>query len=204
VEKTAVLVLDDHRVFTDLFEVTLSLQPDLACVAVAHTAAEGLVRAAATAFAVAVVDLHLPDAGGLDVIPRLLAVAPHARIVVLTGHPRADLADRALAAGAVGFLGKDAPLARILAAIRHARPGAPVVEVPPRPARVELTHRELDVLRELGQGRDAARAATSLGISLHTARGHIKAVMAKLGAHSQLEAVVSAERLGLISVGSRY
>ncbi|MBL8925986.1 MAG: response regulator transcription factor [Pseudonocardia sp.] len=202
--RTPVLLLDDHRVFTDLLEVSLGLQPDLCCVAVAHTAREGLAKAAAVDFAVAVVDLQLPDAGGLDLIPQLLALRPQARIVVLTAHPRPDLAERAVAAGVVAFLGKDAALARILDAVRHAGPGHPVVGAAPRPSRVDLTHREFDVLRELGQGRDAARIAASLGISLYTTRDHIKSVMAKLGVHSQLDAVVSAERLGLITLGARY
>ncbi|GAA0909041.1 hypothetical protein GCM10009558_097410 [Virgisporangium aurantiacum] len=71
-------------------------------------------------------------------------------------------------------------------------------------SRVDLTDREFDVLRQLGQGRDASRAAAALGISLHTARDHIKGLLAKLGAHSQLEAVVAAQRLGLITIGTRY
>lgn len=201
-----VLLLDDHRVFTDLLELSLGLQPDLECVAVAHTVHEGLVKAAAVEFAVAMIDLQLPDGGGLELIPRLRELRPEARVVVLTAHPRADLADRALAAGAVAFLGKDSPLARILRAVRTADTAHPVVEAQSRrPAeQIGLTPRELDVLRELGQGLDANRIAVSLGISVHTTRDHIKSVMAKLGVHTQLDAVVSAERLGLLTLGSRY
>jgi two-component system response regulator DesR len=90
--------------------------------------------------------------------------------------------------------------------VRNADAARPVVEAEacPPAARIGLTHREYDVLRQLGQGLDASRIATALGISLHTTRDHIKSVMAKLGVHSQLGAVVSAERLGLISLGSRY
>ena len=201
--QTPVLLVDDHRVFTDSLEIALGLQPDLCCVAVAHTAREGLVRAAVTDFTVAVVDLQLPDSGGLDLIPQLLAVRPEARIVVLTAHPRPDLAGRAVAAGAVAFLGKDTALAHILDALRNARRDRPVLGVVPRPSGVELTHRELDVLRELGQGRDATRIAAALDISVYTARDHIKSVMAKLGVHSQLDAVVSAVRLGLITLDVR-
>jgi two-component system response regulator DesR len=203
-DRVPVLLVDVHRVFTDLFEVTLGLQPDLRCVAVAHSAREGLAHAAAAEFAVAVVDLQLPDGGGLDLIPLLRELRPQARIVVLTAHPRADLAERALAAGAVGFLGKDAALSRILDAVRGAAAGRPVVDTPRRLSRIELTHREYDVLLELGQGRDATRIAAALGISLHTTRDHIKSLMGKLGVHSQLDAVVSAQRLGMITPGSRY
>jgi DNA-binding NarL/FixJ family response regulator len=202
-----VLLLDDHRVFTDLLELSLGMQPDLHCVAVAHTAAQGLAKAAAVDFAVAMVDLQLPDADGLDVIARLRVLRPAARIVVLTAHPRADLAERALAAGAVAFLAKDAALAQILAAVRTADAQHRMVDATLRrsPADgVGLTHREHDVLRHLGRGLHAGRIAAELDISLHTARDHIKAVMAKLDVHSQLDAVVSAQRLGLITIGSRY
>lgn len=204
--RTPVLLVDDHRVFTDLLELSLGLQPDLCCVAVAHTVREGLVKAASVEFAVAVVDLQLPDGGGLELIPRLRELRPASRIVVLTAHPRADFAERAIAAGAVAFLGKDAALPRILEAVRSADADRPVVEAHVRRTaeHIVLTHREYDVLRELGQGRDATRIAAALGISVHTARDHIKAVMAKLGVHSQLDAVVSAERLGLITLGSRF
>ena len=206
VTTTRVLVIDDHRVFTDLLALGLGLQADLECVAVAHTAHEGLAAAAATDFAVALVDLQLPDASGLDTIGRLRKLRPHARVVVLTAHPRPDLAERALAAGAVGFLGKDAPLARILAAVRTADADHPVLDpaLPVARPGVRLTPREHDVLRQLGLGLDATRAAAALGMSVATARGHIKSLLAKLDVHSQLDAVVSAERLGLISIGSRY
>lgn len=202
-----VLVLDDHRVFADSLALSLDLQPGLRCAGTAHTAHEGLAKAAAIAFAAAVVDLQLPDADGLDIVGRLHVLRPAARIVVLTAHPRADLARRALAAGAVGFLSKDAPLTRIVAALRSATAEHPVIDPQVRACaadRIGLTPRELDVLRQLGQGRDANRAATELGMSLSTARGHIKALMAKLGVHTQLDAVVSAMRLGLITIGSRY
>lgn len=206
-ETLAVLVLDDHRVFTDLLEISLDLQAGIRCVAVAHTAAEGLARAAAVDFAVAIVDLQLPDGGGLDVIAELLALRPGARVIVLTAHPRVDLAERAVAAGAVAFLAKDTSLAEILSAVRSADAAHPRID--PRLRRngsddVGLTWREYDVLRQLGRGLDARRIAVELGISLHTTRDHIKSVMAKLQVHSQLDAVVSAQRRGLITVGSRY
>ena len=64
-----------------------------------------------------------------------------------------------------------------------------------------LTPRELEVLRLLGDGRDPRGIAKELGVSLNTCRGYVKAVLAKLGVHSQLEAVVLATRAGLIRLG---
>ncbi|SDF95404.1 response regulator transcription factor [Pseudonocardia oroxyli] len=185
-----VFLVDDHRVFTDLLRLGLDACSDLRCSGVAHSIAEA--RAATVAYDVAVVDLQLPDGSGLAL------VGPLQPVLLLTAHPHA-----ARRAGVAGVLGKDAPLTEILAAIRTVAAGGVLPPASDRPAGApRLTPRELDVLAELGRGRDAARIATALGLSLHTVRDHIRALMGKLGAHSQLEAVVTAGRLGLIAVGS--
>lgn len=187
---TGVFLVDDHRVFTDLLALGLDASPDLRCRGVAHSIAEA--RATTPAYDVAVVDLQLPDGSGLDLVGFLRPV------LLLTAHPHA-----ARRAGAAGVLGKEAPLAEILAAIRRVAAGGAVEPAATWPADApHLTPRELDVLVELGRGRDAARIAVALGLSLHTVRDHIRALMAKLGVHSQLDAVVTAGRLGLIAVGS--
>jgi DNA-binding NarL/FixJ family response regulator len=183
---TGVFLVDDHRVFTDLLALGLDASPDLRCCGVAHSIAEA--RAARPAYDVAVVDLQLPDGSGLDLVEDL------APVLLLTAHPHAVRAS-------VSVLGKDAPLVEILAAIRTVAAGGVVTPASDRPA-PHFTPRELDVLVELGRGRDAARIATALGLSVHTVRDHIRALMAKLGVHSQLDAVVTAGRLGLIAVGS--
>jgi two-component system response regulator DesR len=200
----AVLVVDDHRVFTDALRTSLGRQHDVAAVVVAHSVREALAHARRTQLDAAIVDLDLPDGSGLDVVSSLRALRPVARTIVLTAHARFDLAERALAAGAAAFLAKEGTLDRVLAALRAPAPTAPVVDAAVAPGRVELTPRECDVLRLLGQGREPARIAAELKLSLHTVRGHVKTLMAKLDAHSQLEAVVAAHRRGLISVGSRY
>ncbi|CUU59413.1 DNA-binding response regulator, NarL/FixJ family, contains REC and HTH domains [Parafrankia irregularis] len=204
----SLLVIDDHRIFAEALCLALGLEPDVRSVAKAHTGRDGLAMAAALDITAAVVDLDLPDLDGIEVVTRLGVLRPAARIVVLTAHARPDLAQRAVAAGAAAFLPKEAPLVRITAALRGQGGDEPVVDLgAARPAsvgHVGLTPRELDVLRQLAQGRDAQQTAATLGISLYTARDHIKALMAKLGARSQLEAVVSATSLGLVTVGSRY
>ncbi|BCB89602.1 DNA-binding response regulator [Phytohabitans suffuscus] len=200
----SLLLIDDHRVFTDSLALSVDLEPDLRCVGTAQTARDGLAKAAAIDFDAAVVDLHLPDADGIDVIADLCRLRPAARVLVLTAHPRPDLAARAVAAGAAAFLSKDTGLRRILTAIRTADPTRPTVDTQTHRPGVTLTPREYDVLRQLAQGRDASRCASALGLSLYTTRDHIKALMGKLDARTQLEAVISADRLGLIRIGSRY
>ncbi|GAA3236981.1 response regulator transcription factor [Pseudonocardia petroleophila] len=195
----AVFLVDDHRVFTELLAMGLDAQPDLRCAGTAHSVAEAVEQARTLAFDVAVVDLQMPDGGGLTAIPRLRELRPAARIVVLTAHPRPELVRLARRAGAAAVLAKDAPLAEILDAVRAPADG-PAAPPEPTPA-ARLTPRELQVLVELGRGRDATRIAAALGISVHTTRDHIRAVLAKLGVHTQLDAVVTADRLGIVLVG---
>jgi DNA-binding NarL/FixJ family response regulator len=205
-DEVAVLVVDDHRVFTDALRIGMGVHEGVRCAAVAHSAHEALARAAAVAFDVALVDLDLPDADGLVLVGRLRERHPEVRAIVLTAFARPDLADRALAAGAVGFLGKDGTLERILTAVRTADAAHPVLDPAVERARgehVALTPREHDVLRGLAAGHDVGRIAQELGISRFTTRDHVKAVLGKLGAHSQLAAVVAAQRLGLVRLGSR-
>ncbi|WP_214401070.1 response regulator transcription factor [Pseudonocardia lacus] len=195
----AVLLVDDHRVFADALAIGVTAQPDLTCVAVAYTAAAArAAMAPGTAVDLAVVDLDLPDDSGMRLVEEFAA---HRPVIVLTAHPRVDLARRAAGAGAAGFLAKDASLPEMLAAVRGALAGEPVRSWESDTA-VHLTAREQQVLDGLARGRDAARIAAELGISVHTTRDHIRVLLAKLGVHSQLDAVVTADRLGLVAVGA--
>lgn len=194
-----VLVIDDHRVFTELLAFALDRSPSTYCAAIATSIREGLAKTAAYRPEVVVLDARMPDGNGLDAIPVLLATHPDARVVLLTAHPRADLADQAIAAGASAFLAKDDPLDLLLDAVLHATRAQPVVSKSmPVQASVRLTPRERDVLTLMAQGHDAARIADLLGLSRHTVRDHIKAVLASLDARSQLDAVTRAIGLGLV------
>jgi len=204
---TRVLLLDDHRVFTEALSVALDSCPGVTCVAVAHTVEQALALATEIEFDVAVVDLQLPDGGGPATIPLLLARRPDAAVIVLTAHSQADLSRRAAEAGARGFFGKEAALDEIVRGIRaaHRDPGHHIRPPAHDPAaHLRVTPREHEVLQALSRGLDAARIATSLGISLHTTRDHIRSVMGKLGVRTQLDAVVTADRLGLVTVGAGF
>jgi two-component system response regulator DesR len=194
--RRGVLVIDDQRLFTDVLTVALDAQPDLHCVAAAGTVRDGLVKAHACDFDVAIVDLHLPDGGGLNVVASLRALRPSAQLVVLTSHARPGLLAAARRAGADALLVKDQPLRTVLDVIRGADQPRPHVTAPAEVPR--LTPREREVLELLASGTQAQQIARELGLSLHTVRDHIRAILGKLGAHSQLDAVVTADRLGLI------
>lgn len=186
-----VLLVDDHQVFTDVLAFALNAQPDLRCVAVAHSARDALAKATTHPFDVAIVDLHLPDGDGLSVLGELQAVRPHAKLVVLTGHPCAELAVEAQRAGADAFLAKDGALQTVLGAIR----GAPEPSESRAPA---LTPREREVLAMLTNGADVRQIARDLELSVHTVRDYIKTLLAKFGVHSQHGVVAAATRLGVV------
>jgi DNA-binding NarL/FixJ family response regulator len=205
-----VMVVDDHRTFADLLSLALSSEPDLECIGTAGSAAEAVAMAAELRPDVVVMDIEMPRQDGLAATRRLREVLPELVIVVVTAHRDPQWVLRATQAGASAFVPKNGSLPEMLDVLRRARNGgmlvaasafgsaaAPVERVTTRP-RVELTQRERDVLHCLNRGMAPKAIARVLGISLHTCRGYVKSLLSKLGVSSQLEAVVTAQRLGLI------
>jgi DNA-binding NarL/FixJ family response regulator len=211
-----VLVVDDHRTFAELLSRALAAEPDMDCVGHAASSAAAVEAVAALDPDVVLMDLQLPDRDGISTTGDLTQRYPELKVLILTAHAGPAEMARAGAAGAAGFLAKDGSLTDVLDALRKARRGSLIL--PPsvvagfavregtwarRPPHPDLTQRELEVLRLLGQGRDPRTIARELGVSLNTCRGYVKSLLAKLGVHSQLEAVVVATRLGLIAIGER-
>lgn len=215
-QATSVLIVDDHLAFAEALAIAIGTYPDLDCVGTPGTIAECLAAVEESCPDVVLIDIRLPDGDGIEAIPRIRAVHEAARILVLTGYADTDVLARAASAGASGFIPKESPIRAVLEGIRAVRDGRMLVDGSTLAAilgRVKvsrggpeggvtpdrrLTARELSVLALMRQGLDSHAIAERLGISLHTCRGHQKSILAKLEAHSQLEAVVVAARTGLI------
>ncbi len=208
-DTTRVLVVDDHRTLADAISLALAGQPDLTCVGVARDTETAISLASATRPDVVVMDLRLGQGDGLKATERILALAPETRVVVLTAFITPGLLLRVAEAGAVALLPKDGGLEDLLSAIRTSGHGrffahpdvvrsmaGPLSEA--ERSRNLLTPRELEVLELLAQGSDARMTARALGISVQTCRGYIKNILFKMHTHTQLEAVVSALRQGLV------
>ena len=162
---------------------------------------------------VVLMDVKLPDRDGISTTAELTRDFPDLKVLILTAHASEADISRAGSAGAAGFLAKDGSLSEVLEALRTARRGSLILPdgvlaaVAAHGGRDRLmpewglTPRELEVLRLLGEGRDPRTIAKKLGVSLFTCRGYVKSIRAKLGVHSQLEAVVLATRSGLIRPG---
>jgi DNA-binding NarL/FixJ family response regulator len=206
-----IMVVDDHRAFADLLSFALSTQPGMECIGTASSAAEGVAMAVELRPDVIVMDIEMPRQDGLAATRRIREVAPEAVIVVVSAHRDPQWVVRAAQAGASAFVPKDGSLDEMLDALRRVRQGsmlvspsafAGVAPFAPQAGNAEpvpsLTHREREVLACLGRGLPPKAIARVLGISVHTARGYVKSLHAKLGVRSQLEAVVKAQQLRLI------
>ncbi len=204
------VVIDDHRIFADVLTSSLAASEDLVCVGAAYDVATGLALVDQHRPDLVVMDYHFEgdDLDGVDAAAVIVSRHPTCCVVMLTGHLGSDLVGRAAAAGISSVMPKNGSLDDLVAALRTARRGVLVVhhsllrdmgqgvEASPG-ARVSLSRREREVLGLLTVGLDARAIALQLGISLNTCRGYVKTLLSKLGAHSQLEAVASARRLGL-------
>src|SRR5689334_16087735 len=205
-----VLVVDDHQAFADLLAFALSAQPDISCVGVATTLAEGLAATVATRPDVVLLDIAIGGEDGLTAIPRFRSARPGVAIAVLTAHRGTSWLVQAGQAGAAAFIAKDGPLDDVLAVLRGLRSDRMVVARSARGRGDEdidalatarlLTPREREVLEGLGRGLPPQLIAPSLGITLQTCRSYLKSLMLKLGTGTQLETVVAAQRLGLLRV----
>lgn len=211
-----ILLVDDHTTFTELLAGALDREPDLCTVGTADSGLRALELTVELLPDLIVLDHHLPDGSGLSFVSMILAAAPSTRIVMLTGDPSPEALKQAVEVGACAFLPKDGSLTALIDTIRHAVVGSfslppslvalfsaerrmPVSEQPGQ----ALTRRELDVLGLMADGTEVRLTAQILGISENTARGYVKSILGKMEAHSQLEAVVNASKLGLVEVGER-
>ncbi|WP_309107446.1 response regulator transcription factor [Arthrobacter sp.] len=211
-KQTSVLIIDDHAAFAELLTLALEREPDLHGAGFARSVAAGLGMCQRLQPDVVVMDCRLPDGSGTSAAARIRSLAPQARVVLLTAQPTAEELMQAAAAGACAFLAKGASLVTLLDTVRHAHPGS--IEVDPlmlsafsehgqarsrQEASPLLTNRQMEVLRLMAEGKDVRSNAKTLGISQNTCRGYVKAIHARLGVHSQLEAVVKARQLGLLA-----
>ena len=208
-----VLIVEDQRSFAESLEVVVDSQYDMVCVGSVLTGEAAIERAEQDAPTVVLMDVDLPGIDGVETTARLVDQHPDVKVVMLTGIPDATVLARAASAGACAFLLKDSSVGEILDAIRSNNPRTGRLDVDADAINQMLsadegdgtqidhiTQRELEVLGLLAQGRQPKEIARTLGISLHTCRGHVKSLLTKLDAHSALEAVVVAHREGLISL----
>jgi DNA-binding NarL/FixJ family response regulator len=206
------MIVEDHAMVAESLEVVINGHDDLEVVGTAASVVDARAVVAETAPDVAVVDYRLPDGTGADVTAAVAEASPRTRVIILTAMDGQAVLSRAVEAGAAAFVRKSEPLDEIISAIRAVASGetyfssdvlGSLVETLRHPLEIvgsTLTPREHEVLQLLADGCSTPEIVERLTISAHTARNHIRNVLTKLGAHSQLEAVTIAARAGLVTV----
>lgn len=215
-----VLVADDQELVRRGFVALIDAEPDLEVVAQAGNGVEAIELAHAHAPDVVLMDIRMPELNGIEACRRITSDErlSGTRILVLTTFDLDEYVYEALRAGASGFLLKDTAPQQLLDGIRIVAQGdaliAPsitrrlVAEFAARPTvgdrdelLEKLTPREIDVLAEVGRGRNNSEVAERLVISPLTAKTHVSRVMQKLGARDRAGLVVIAYESGLVAPG---
>ena len=196
-----VLLADDQALVRGALSALLGLEPDLEVVAEVGAGDLVLDAALRTRPDVALLDVQMPGKDGLAVAAQLREHLPTCRVVVCTTFGRPGYLARAMAAGAVGFVVKDAPPEQLVDAVRRVHSGLRVVDPAlaaeslssgPSP----LTERESEVLAAASAGGTVADVARQLHLSHGTVRNHLSAAIGKTGARTRAEAARVAEERG--------
>lgn len=201
-----VLSVDDHPLMREGVAAMIRSRMDMLLVAEAANGSEALQRFREYQPDVTLMDLRLPDMSGIDAVIAIRSEFPEARIIMLTTFEGDVEIQRALQAGARGYLLKSMPPGELLAGIREVHAGKK--RIPPEVAahlaehmgEETLTARELEVLQQIAGGNRNRDIAERLFISEETVKVHIKHVMEKLDARDRTEAVAIALRRGIIQL----
>ena len=196
-----ILIAEDQGMIRGALASLLGLEPDFVVVAQVPRGDEVLAAALDLKPDVALLDIEMPGATGLDAAEQLSATVPGCRILILTTFGRPGYLRRAMEGGAAGFLLKDAPATELAAAIRRAMGGERVVDPGLAAAALSqgecpLTPREHEVLSASRNHATVADLAASLYLSPGTVRNHLSSVMQKLDARNRAEAIRLAEERG--------
>ena len=196
-----VMLAEDQAMVRGALAALLRLEEDITLVGEVARGDEVLAAAEAARPDVALLDIEMPGASGLDVAAELHTRLPACRVIILTTFGRPGYLRRAMESGVVGFLVKDAPAAQLAAAIRRAAKGERVVDPALAMAALSeggnpLTDRERDVLAAAAHGASIAEIASSLALSEGTVRNYLSVAIQKLGAHNRVEAARIAEAKG--------
>jgi len=196
-----VLLADDQRLVRGALAALLSLEDDIGVVAGVGRGDEVVAAARRTAPDVALLDVEMPGLDGIAAAAALRAEVPAVRVAIVTTFGRPGYLRRAMEAGVLGFVVKDAPTEELAAAVRRVAAGERVVDPALAAATLAggpspLTGREWDVLVAARDGATVADIAARLSLSEGTVRNYLSAAITKTGTRNRVEALRVAEAQG--------
>lgn len=209
-----ILIADDHGVIRAGLRAVLRAELDLEVIGEAADGNEALRLACELHPDIVLLDVSMPDMGGIEAASRLREKLPEVRTLILTVHEDESLLREAIRAGASGYIIKRGAESEVINAIHVVSRGdmyvhpaltrALLKDLSPAPAAHSdaaepLTPREIDVLRLIAKGHTSRQIAQVLNISVRTVEGHRANLTGKLGLHSRVELVTYAEERGLLS-----
>ena len=191
-----VLLVDDHPLVREGLRARMESVADIEVVGEAGDAAQALQRVADCRPNVVLMDIGMPGTSGIELTAQLLAREPGLIVLMLSMYDSAEHAQRAMAAGARGYVLKDSPSSEILAAIRTVFGGGTYLSPAlaqrlfrTPAARVSLSEREREILALLGQGQSSKHIARALDIGLRTVETHRQNIRRKLDLAGQAELI---------------
>lgn len=200
------LCVDDHPIFRQGLAAIIGSDNDLELIGEVGTGQEAINAYRSLQPDITLMDLRLPDMHGVDVIAQIRFDNPHARIIVVTTEVGDATIQKALDAGAAGYIFKDTPMVELLSAIRSVHAGQTLVrgevaeKITEHLGEKSLSLREQQVLSLIAQGLRNKGVAEALSISEETVKMHVKNVMHKLSANDRTHAVAIAIQRGFIEV----
>ncbi|MCL6601009.1 response regulator [Alicyclobacillus macrosporangiidus] len=206
-EPIRVAIADDNENFRETLREVLEYEPDLQIVGVWRHGADVLLGLEEVRPDVLLLDINMPFLNGVETTKQLQVRYPEVRIIILTMHDDEGYVLETLKSGASGYLVKDGSVSEVVRAIREVAAGRAVVHpqvthtvIAQFQERAEmseswrglLTEREMDILRELANGKSNEEIATTLNITTKTVKNHISSIFTKLHVQDRTQAVVLA------------
>jgi DNA-binding NarL/FixJ family response regulator len=201
-----ILAVDDHPLLREGIAALIGNEPDMELVAEASTGREAIDQFRKVRPDVTLMDVQMPDMSGIDALIAIREEVPTAKVIVLTTYGGDALAMRAIKAGAQAYVLKGLVRKELLETIRAVYRGQKrihpdvAIELAQHTGESTLTAREIEVLSLVAAGNSNKRIAVYLSITEDTAKGHLKSILAKLGASDRTRAVTLALKRGIIQL----
>ena len=201
-----ILTVDDHPLLRKGIAALVNAEPDMELVAEASSGADAIQQFKKHRPDVTLMDLQMPEMGGIEAIIAIRSDFPNARMVVLTTYPGDMQVLRALKAGARGYLLKgnvDQELSEVIRAVHAGQKRIPpevATQLAEHTEEDQLTSREIDVLGLLAAGNANKQIASRLSITEDTVKSHVANILAKLHANDRTHAVTIALKRGIIEL----